>query len=121
MATDVFILLDAWGEWERCGSGFLKQLDAKSPMQLCMDSVLPVWRSFGPSMSDEQALGFGRVLLQLKSVNQQMYWILHFTHVCQWSTRRIALFMDLNRIEALKIYERAVGWVEGNLDSRMAA
>jgi len=121
MAKDIFLLLDAWGEWERCGSGFLKQLEAKSSMQMCMDSVLPVLRSFAPVMSDDEAIGFGRVLLRLKAVNQQMYWILHFTHVTQWSMRAIARFMDLNRIEALQLYERAVGWIEGNLDQRIAA
>lgn len=121
MATDVFILLDAWGEWERSASGFLKQLEAKSSMQLCMDSVLPVSRSFAPAMTDDEALGFGRVLLQLKAVNLQLYWVLHYTHVNQLSTRRVAAFMHLNRIEALKIYERAVGWVEGNLNLKMVA
>lgn len=121
MATDIFVLLDAWGEWERCGSGFLKHLEAKSSMQLCMDSVLPVWRSFGPALTDDEALGFGRVLLQLKAVNSQMYYMLHFIHVSQWSMRAVSKFMDLNRIEALKIYERAVGWVEGNLNSKLAA
>ena len=121
MATDIFILLDAWGEWERCGSGFLKHLEAKSSMQLCMDSVLPVWRSFGPSMSDDEALGLGRVLVSLKSVDKQMYWVLFAVHVLQWSMRAISKHLEDNRHNIESLYHRAVGWVEGNLNSKLAA
>jgi hypothetical protein len=118
---NVFELLKMWGEWERNGSGFLKHLQAKSPTAICMASVLACGQSCAAGMSDDEALAFGGLLLQLKRLRRQQYEILFLVHVRNCSMREVALMLRISRIEAPKIYERALGWLEGNLDSRVAA
>ena len=109
----VFDLLDAWGEWERCGSNVLRHLQTKSSMQAWMDSVLPARRAFAPGMSDDEALAFGRIMLQLKSARAASYEVLYMVHVDNASMRDVASRLNVSRDLAGKMYERAIGWLEG--------
>jgi hypothetical protein len=118
---NVFEILDAWGEWERCGSNVLKHLQSKSSLGVWLDSVTTTRRSFAPSMSDDEALMFGRVMLALKTNRPGQYQVLFLVHVERCSMRDVASKLNINRVLAAKIYERAIGWVECCFDIQDAA
>lgn len=109
----VFDLLEAWGEWERCGSNVLRHLQTKSSMQSWMDSVLPSQRGFAPGMSDDEALAFGQVMLKLKTLRRASFEVLYMVHVDRASMRDVASRLNVSRESAARIYERAIGWLEG--------
>lgn len=114
-------MLDAWGEWERCGSNVLRHLQTKSSLGVWLDSVTTTHRSFGPSMSDDDALMFGRVMLVLKQSQPGQYRILFLVHVERCSMREVASKLNINRVLAAKVYERALGWVDCGLNLQAAA
>lgn len=117
----VIELLDAWGEWERCGSNVLRHLQTKSSLGAWLDSVTTTQRGFAPSMSDDDALLFGRAMLALKQARPGEYRILFLVHVERCSMREVSGKLNINRVLAAKIYERGLGWLEGCFEFQRAA
>lgn len=117
----VIELLDAWGEWERCGSNVLRHLQTKSSLCLWIESVTTVQRGFAPSMSDDEALLFGRAMLALKHSRPGEYRILFLVHVERCSMRDVSSKLNINRVLAAKNYERGLGWLEGCFEFQKAA
>lgn len=117
----VIDMLDAWGEWERCGSNVLRHLQTKSSLAAWLDSVTTTQRGFAPSLSDDDALLFGRTMLVLKQSRPSQYRILFLVHVELCSMRDVSSKLNINRVLAAKVYERAVGWIEGCFDFQKAA
>lgn len=118
---NVIEMLDEWGEWERCGSAYLAHLQTKSPMGVWIDSVLPAQRAFAPSMNDEDALAFGKIMLELKKTRPAQYKILFLVHVWKLSMRDVAICLDISRGLADKEYARAVERVECYIEFKKAA
>lgn len=117
----VIDMLDAWGEWERCGSNVLRHLQTKSSLGAWLDSVTTTHRGFGPSMSDDDALLFGQTMLALKNVRPGQYQVLFLVHVERCSMRDVSSKLNVSRVLAAKIYERAIGWLEGCFEFDRAA
>lgn len=109
----VIDMLDAWGEWERCGSNVLRHLQTKSSLGAWLDSVTTTHRGFGPSMSDDDALLFGRTMLAVKNSRPDLYKILFMVHVERESMRTVSSRLNISWERAAKTYERALGVIDG--------
>jgi hypothetical protein len=118
---DVHEWLALWGEWERNGRAYLAHLQPKSPMGLYMDSVLPTQKGFAPSLDDEGAAWFCGLMSRLKQSHKLQYDVLYCVHVSLLSMREVSETMRINRHKVAGMYERALGWVDGNLDAQEAA
>lgn len=118
---DVHEWLALWGEWERNGRAYLKHLQPVSPMGIFMDSVLPTEKGFAPSLDDEGALWFCRLMSRLKQTRRLHYDVLYCVHVRLLSMREVSEKLHINRHKSAGVYERAMGWVDGQLDAQEAA
>lgn len=110
---NVIEILDAWGEWERSGSNVLRHLQAKSALGVWLDSVTTTQRGFAPSMSDDDALLFGRTMLAVKNTRPDLYRVLFMVHVERESMRTVSSRLNISWERAAKIYERALGVIDG--------
>ncbi len=109
----VIDILNAWGEWERCGSNVLRHLQTKSSLAAWLDSVTTTQRGFAPSLSDDDALLFGRTMLILKNNRPDLYRILFMVHVSQDSMRSVSSKLNISWERAAKLYERGLGIIDG--------
>jgi hypothetical protein len=109
----VIEMLDAWGEWERCGSNVLRHLQTKSSLGVWLDSVTTSQRGFAPSMSDDDALLFGRTMLLIKNSRPDLYRVLFMVHVERESMRAVSARLNISWERAAKTYERALGVIDG--------
>jgi hypothetical protein len=117
----VIEMLDAWGEWERCGSNVLRHLQSKSSLGAWLDSVTTTHRGFAPSMSDDDALLFGRTMLVLKNSRPDLYRVLFMVHVDKESMRAVASRINMSWERAAKLYERGIGVLDGGFIFMQAA
>lgn len=69
-----------------------------------------------PMLNDDEAIWLNKILVRLKSTDEQLYDVLVNVHVHGASMRDVALRLNCSRIAAAHTYERAVGWVEGAIN-----
>lgn len=117
----VIELLDAWGEWERCGSNVLRHLQTKSSLGVWLDSVTTTHRAFAPSLSDDDALLFGRTMLAVKNSRPDLYRVLFMVHVERESMRTVSSRLNISWERAAKTYARAIGVIDGGFIFNQAA
>ncbi len=117
----VIELLDAWGEWERCGSNVLRHLQTKSSLGAWLDSVTTTQRGFAPSLSDDDALLFGRTMCAIKNNRPDLYRVLFMVHVERESMRTVSARLNISWERAAKIYERGLGVIDGGFIFQEAA
>lgn len=112
--------LELWGEWERCGRAYLAHLQPKSPMGICMDSLLPTNKMSPPEIDDDGALWFCGILTRLRRSRPKLFEVLLWVHVQQLSMREVASRLQLNRIRTGETYERAIGWLDAMIEAELA-
>lgn len=106
--------LQLWGEWERAGANYLAHLSPPSNMEIVIrGNVQQVQHSFSPSLDDDEAMWFCKLMSKLKSVRPDAYNLFEMVDIWQMSMREVSRRLGVSFESAARLYENAIGIIEG--------